>query len=110
MVTIEEIFEIGRSVDALLDGLEVSFTENGFVLREKGSDPLFSKRVDVTMETYSDGNEFAAVGFYGESGGGKGGPAVVSLLPDDSYEVRAFLRFAIGSAFNMELKPSFMEG
>lgn len=110
MVTEDDIFEAGRKICQLLDGIDVSFTENGFVLREKGADPLFSRRVDASMEEWGADGKFAAVGFYGEHGDGAHSPAVVSLLPESRHELEAFLRFAVGAAFNMELRAGFMEG
>ena len=109
MLTRDDIFEAGRKIESRLEGLEVSYTENGFVVREKGSDPCLSRRVDATIEECEASGEFAAVGFYGEHGDGKGSPAVVSLLPEDRYELESFLRFAVGAAFNMRLKAGFME-
>lgn len=107
-LTREDIFEAGRKIGALLEGLDVSFTENGFVLREKGSDPCLSRRVDASIEECEASGEFAAVGFYGEHGDGRGSPAVVSLLPEDRYELESFLRFAVGAAFNKRLQTCFM--
>lgn len=106
----EDIFEAGRRIEACIEGLSVSYTEDGFVLREEGKDPLFSKRVDATWQAHEVAGEYAAVGFYGESGKDNGYcPAVVSLIPETRWELASFLRFAVAAAFNRELKAGFMD-
>ena len=109
-ITREDIFEAGRKIEARIGELEVSYTEDGFVLRERGKDPLFCKRVDASWCAHEVAGEYAAVGFYGESCKANGyAPAVVSLIPETRWELASFLRFAVGAAFNVELKAGFMD-